>query len=190
MKRFIALLALILIVSGLQAQTQMTVLTTRTYGIPNVLAAYTAGDVVGDSGRYATPIEFQNAVRYAGGSGQILSATLVMDSINVTTGTFRLHLFRDSTDYTKAATNTLDTLDDHAAYVIKVTCRGIYVGYIDFTLLAGPTGSTMSYAQNTAPAIYFTTLRYRSLWGVLTATGAYTRKQTGAFTITLRIRED
>jgi hypothetical protein len=155
-----------------------------------VLAAYTAGDVVGDSGRYATPIDFKNAVTYTSGSGTILSATLAMDSINVTNGTFRLHLFRDSTDYLSATTNKLDTLADNGAYTINTTCRNIYVGYIDFTLIAGPTGSTMSYAQNTAPNIVFTTNRYRSLWGVLTATAAYTRKYTGAFTITLRIKED
>jgi hypothetical protein len=193
MKKILVSLASVMLVASMQAQTIRTILVTKYWLHPSIQTAYTAGDIVADSSRFSVPIEFPNAVTHAPGSGQILSATLAIDSINVASGTFRLHLFRDSTNSLLPLTNTLDTLADNAAYVIKPTCRNIYIGYIDFTLLAGPAGSTLSYCQNTAPGIYFTVPeRSRSLWGILTATAGYTRPYVDGkgFTITLRIRED
>jgi hypothetical protein len=153
---------------------------------PNNSTAYSASDVVSDSGSTAKLRKWANVVDYDGRQAQIVSALLMADTITATNGTFRLHLFGDSTNWVGGY--AVAPIADHAQFTLKDTSKSVYVGYIDFTLVAGGTASTMCVAQNTAPAIYFTTSRYRSLWGVLVASAAYVPREYGTLTLVLTVK--
>ena len=159
-------------------------ISTISFKRPNNSTAYSAGDVVSDSATHKLR-KFTNVVDYPGQTGQILSAMLMADTIIATNGTFRLHLFGDST---YSGVYAVGSIADHAAFTLLDTMKTVYVGYIDFTLVAGAAGSTMCVAQNTAPAIYFTTRRYTTLWGILVATAAYVPREYGTFTIALTVK--
>ena len=137
-------------------------------------AAYTAGDVVGDS----------NFVSFtsAGYSGVVRSAYLAADTMNVATATFRLYLFSD-TSYT-GDTTRMKKFADNAAYTLLAADAKNVAGYVDFTLVTAGAGSTLSNAYVGNVDLPYTTRR-GCLFGVLTATGAYQPAYQGTFTIRL-----
>jgi len=178
------------VVPGITASSPI-VTSTISFKRPNNSTAYSAGDVVSDSATHKLR-KFTNIVDYPGQPAQIVSALLMADTIIATNGTFRLHLFGDSTysGVTADAANfySVGSIADHAAFTLLDTSKTVYVGYIDFTLVAGAAGSTMCVAQNTAPGLYFTTRRYTTLWGTLVATAAYVPREYGTFTISLTVK--
>jgi hypothetical protein len=140
----------------------------RTFSLHHTTAAaYTAGDVVGDS----TFINFANV----GKSGIVNSAYLAFDTSNITNGTFRLYLLRDTT----YLSIKMPVIDDNASWTLTSGMDSLIVGYLDFTLVSGlvtATGSANAYITNCN--LQFET-KNNTLHGVLTATGAYQPKAVG-----------
>jgi hypothetical protein len=143
----------------------------------NTAAAYTAGDVVGDS----SFIRFTSARN----SGIITGAYLAGDTINVANATFRLYVFSD-TSYTD--TTRMKIFDDHAAFTLLAADAKNVAGYIDFTLVTGGAGSTLANAYVGNINLPYTTRR-GVLFGVLTATGAYQPGYLETFTVRLMFGE-
>jgi hypothetical protein len=137
-------------------------------------AAYTAGDVVGDSNFVYFPA--------AGRQGIVSGAYLAADTINVANATFRLYLFSD-TSYV-GDTTRMKKFDDNAAFTLLAADARNVAGYIDFTLVTAGAGSTLANAYVGNINLPYATRR-GVLFGVLTATGAYVPAYLGTFTLKL-----
>jgi hypothetical protein len=169
----VALLVLFATVAFSQVRTQRVTFQKNA----NTAAAYTAGDVVGDSAF----VRFTSAGR----KGVVLSAYLAGDTINVANATFRLYVFSD-TSYTD--TTRMKVFDDHAAYTLLAADAKNVVGYVDFTLVTAGAGSTLANAYVGNVNLPFNTRR-GVLFGVLTATAAYQPGYLETFTLRLSFGE-
>jgi hypothetical protein len=185
MKKVLVILAMILLVAEVQSQIIRSMVAFKR---PLPVGAYTAGDVVGDSAGTLRPnyIEFKNVVDYAGRDGMVVSAVLTMDSINVANGTFRLWIFNDTT---LTDTTGIPLIADHGALTLLTAYRTKIAGYIDFTIVTAGAGSTMAIAQNNAANIYFQAGKSKSIFGILTATGAYVPARNGNVFVSLRLKQ-
>ncbi len=135
---------------------------------------YGAGDAVNDSTTSVTKVlVFKNIPSNYGGDGFITMARIALDTNNVTTATFRLYLFDDSTGITRIA--------DNSAYTLLAASVQHLIGYLDFgTPITGGTGSTLVTNEIVNQGFRFQTKSSsRDLYGTLVALGAYTPKWNG-----------
>lgn len=130
--------------------------------------AYTAGGTV------AIAMYFALASLLASGYGRIVSARIVADSAVVTNGSFRLWLFASQPTATV----------DNATFPLLWADRASRLGYLDFTLATGGTGS------DCGEAIATTDIEYdcdsdKNLFALLEARAAYTPTSSELFYIEL-----
>ena len=148
--------------------------TTATITRPSNTTAYTAGDVVGDTGGSA--IISLTAAGPAAGFVIIQSASLVFSDSTVPSGmgAFRLHLF--STSPTAIA--------DNAPFDLTSTDRATYMGYVDFPA-PQDLGSSI-YTQTDYPGrLIKLAAASTTLFAELETRGAYT--PVSASTVSIRI---
>jgi hypothetical protein len=147
---------------------------------PANATAYAAGDIVTSLADSAI-LNFAKVDNFPGHS-YIVGARIVLDTAS-TAGSFRLWIYNNSTDYSKIA--------DNAAYVIPYNAiRTALVGYIDFSLSAQGVGAS-SGGNAVAEAninIPITGTYTNGLYGVLTATSAYTPKFSGRVWLGLTVQ--
>jgi len=155
---------------------------------PANATAYTAGDVV-KAVADSLPIEITYPVAISRFfSGYIVAAKLEHDTANTTNGTFRLFFYGDSVNLGKTV--------DNAAFtpVFGDDFDSLRIGHVNFTLQSAGTASSQvvdHYLQVDPPLPFVldgTSAVKRSIWGILTATGAYTPKRSGTFRITIWIQ--
>ena len=173
------LLLLLCLPVALSAQT-FVYMDTLSFVRPASPTAYAAGDIVTAVADSAI-LNFTKPGSYPGHS-YIVGASLVVDTPS-TAGSFRLWLYRSSSDYSK--------IGDNGAYVSPYNAlRTALIGYIDFTLTAQGVGAS-SGGNGTVEAnlnIPFTSTAGAGIYGVLTATSAYTPKHSGRVHLALRIQ--
>ena len=178
MKRILILILLLLSVSILQAQQAprpfigtYTVSLTR----PGNSTAYAAADVVNSATARAS--------RFTGdwSKGAVSGATLVVDTLNATNGTFRLFLLKDTTG--------VNAITDNAAFSPTPAVLRNIVGVVDFTLVVtGTSSATGTYAVNRDFKAYFSGAT--GLYGILTASAAWVPDSAGVVTIGITVAPD
>lgn len=138
--------------------------------------AYTAGDAV--SARSDSLLERIIAATELG-RGEIKMVELYADTVNTTNATFRVWFLSDTSGFGKVA--------DNAALNMTSAKFANVIGYSDMTLeTTGSASSTAAYDVNVGAQIFFNRTYATSASGVyvlLTATGAYTPKSGGVFTV-------
>jgi hypothetical protein len=106
---------------------------------PSDTTAYTAKDVVGNTGTAAV-MEFAGAGRIAGGHGNLVKARLFTDSATAMLGSsFRLHLYKE----------TPTPIADNSPFTLLYANKSNRVGYIDIGPLA-----TEATGSNAASALW------------------------------------
>lgn len=148
------------------AQTIKNVVFTTSFTRPSDTTAYTAEDSVNETGGVTTCLTFtvEDALPInLGSSLQIKTAILRTNSNNTTNGSFRLNLYDQS----------VSSFVDNSPFPMLWANRAKKVGYIDFTLATGGSGSDSSEAVVTDVNV---SVRAQStaLYGVLIAKAAYT----------------
>ena len=138
-------------------------LSTASFTRPADTTAYAAQDVVSNSTTAPTVLTFGNVGRINGGSGLILAARHLKSS--TVAASYRLHLYRVAPT----------AINDNAQFALLYANRASRIGFIDFSHLAGGTGSDSTHALAT-----FTNLPFvcdaasASLFGLLVAAAGYT----------------
>ena len=133
---------------------------------PADTTAYAAQDVVSNSTSAPALLVFSNAARALGGSGLILSARHMKNSTTTAGASYRLMLYSH---------NIVTPINDNAQFTMLFANRATRIGFIDFTHLAGGTGSDATGALSTFLNLPFVcNAAHSSLWGILTVTSAYT----------------
>jgi hypothetical protein len=108
-------------------------------------------------------LTFSGASRFNGGSGLILSARHIKNSVTTANASFRLYLYRASAT----------AVNDNAQFPLLWANRANRIGSIDFTHTTQGTGSDSSSALTTFVNLPFVATG-TSLFGQLQATAAYT----------------
>ena len=169
MKKLLFLLCLPVVLSA------QTFSDTLSFYRPANPTPYSNGDIVCALSDSAI-LRFPTFYRYQGGF--ITGAVVSVDTAS-TAGSFRLWLFNDSTGFTK--------IGDNAAWVAPAAMiRYGLVGFIDFSLSSSGLGAGSGGAADFVTAqIPFVSLGANGLYGILTASGAYTPKLSGRVTVKL-----
>lgn len=131
---------------------------------PSDTTAYTAKDVVGNTGTAAV-ITLEDIARVEGGVGEIVAALLATDQ-STNTATYRLHIF-----------NVAPTaIADNAAFTLLEADIGAYQGYIDFAaMVTEASGSEVAHSLNTTVRLPFVCADgSRDLYAVLTNVATFT----------------
>lgn len=127
------------------------------------MAVYAAEDVVNNSTSSPAILTFSASPALTSGKSIILKTLKVCtDNATVTNGSFRINVFKES----------VTPIADNAAWTLLYANRSKKVGYIDFTLTTGGTGSDASEAIITDVNIPFK-LASEYFYGVLVAKAAY-----------------
>lgn len=150
---------------------------TATFTRPANTTQYTAGDVVAG----ASPcFEIPAAADFPGGGGYIIGAQLLTDNSATTNASFRLWLF---------SSNVSGIAADNAAFVLPTAdATARLVGYIDFSLdTVGQGGTLKALGANQNANLAFNTGVNTSLYGIITATAAYTPASAQNFYLSLQI---
>lgn len=147
------------------AQNITNALFTASFTRPANTTAYTAEDAVNDNTSTPHIMSFSSSevTMMAGQDIIIKSLKVTTDNATVTNGSFRLYLCKSSQTIT--ADNTPQTL--------LYANRANRIGYIDFTLATGGSGSDCGEAVITGETIPFK-LTSGSFYGYLVAKAAYT----------------
>jgi len=136
-----------------------------TFARPADTTAYTAKDVVGNTGAAAN-LTFTNIARVNAGSGIICKARLMADN-KALVGRYRLHLL-----------NVAPTpIADNSPYLLLYANAAVRIGSIDFAAMAteDATNSTASASLNTSIRLAFTcAAASRTLYAALETLDAYT----------------
>jgi hypothetical protein len=168
-----------------QAQGDAVYADTLFFVRPSNATAYAAGDVVcaaSDSGILSFSFIAGSTTARNAGSGYLVGGMMLVDTA-ITSGSFRLWLFRSSTGFSKIA--------DNAAYVFPFNMARKYaVGYIDFTFTSQGigSGSTCNMALSTSENVPLRRVPATGLYGVLTATSAVTLKHGGIIRLGLMVQ--
>lgn len=146
------------------AQNIKNTLYTASFTRPANTTAYTAEDAVNDNTSTPHILTFTSSENtlLAGQDLIIKSLKVTTDNATVTNGSFRLYLCKESQTIT--ADNTPQTL--------LYSNRANRIGYIDFTLASGGTGSDCGEAVITGETIPFR-LSSNAFYGYLVAKAAY-----------------
>lgn len=158
---------------GFQAASSVT------FTRPNDTTAYAAGDAVSNSTSSPTILTFAGAARATGGSGLILSARHIKNSVTTANATFRLWLYRD----------TASAVNDNAQFPLLWANRANRIGFIDFSHTTAGTGSDSSSSLTTYVGLPFAAVG-TALYGQLTATAAYTPAAQEQHFIELQIAQN
>lgn len=149
---------------------------------PNDSSAYAANDVVSDSTSATTMQALANAVRVAGGSGEILGIRLSTDKKSITPR-FRIHFYN---------TNGATVSGDNAAWQDKYADIGKRVAYYDLPAMttgADSTNSNMSRSVDMTMDIPYTCVG-TSLYFVLEALDVFTPSALEKFTLTVFVKRN
>lgn len=160
-----------------------TVMTSQAFTRPSNTTAYAANQVVGFTAG-ATNMTFSSAARVNNGSGRIVKARLMANSVTTTNALFRLFLF-----------NAAPTAQaDQAAFNLLYANRASSQGFIDF---AGPItsgGSSDSIeipdTMNNGNLKFVCTGGVTTLYGILVALAAYVPTSAETFYTELTIEQD
>jgi hypothetical protein len=129
-------------------------------------AVYAAEDSVSNSTTTPSIITFSAITGQEAAAGKsLLLKTLKVftDNATVTNGSFRLNLFRES----------ITPVNDNAAFPVLYANRAKKIGYVDFTLTSGGSGSTGAEAFITDVNV-LARLAGANVYGALVAKAAYT----------------
>lgn len=127
--------------------------------------AYTAGDCVGAGGADSL-LELAKAANNSGGGGYIIGAQLLTDNAATTNGEFRLWLFSD----------LIIGATDNVAFDLPIGAGAekSLIGYIDFILETTGQGANKKALKLERNVNMAYKCADTSLYGLLTATAAYT----------------
>jgi hypothetical protein len=114
-------------------------------------------------------------------AGYLTNMSMMVDTANGTNAQFRLWLFLDSANVTKAA--------DNAAFALLAGVTNIQniIGYIDFNLSTEGTGSTGAFAQVDGIGKAFVVGNAREFYGLLEAKAAWVPGNGATFRIKYRL---
>ena len=157
---------------------------TATVTRPANTTQYASGDLIANSATAASVTAMSFTVGASGTIGKIATARLYKSDDDVTTASFRLHLF------TSSPVSTAPTNGDNGAIQIATDEAG-YVGSIDFDMTA--TGIDIHTGGNQAVGVPFSSrdIYYRlarnsaALYGLIEARGTYTPASGEVFTVEL-----
>lgn len=147
------------------AQNITNVLYTASFARPSNTTQYTAEDAVNDNTSTPHILAFTSSENSPKTGQDIIIKTLKVSTNNatVTNGSFRLYICKASQTITA----------DNTAQTLLYTDRSNRVGYIDFTLTSGGTGSDCGEAIVTGETIPFK-LSSGAFYGYIVAKAAYT----------------
>jgi len=149
--------------------------------------AYTAGDIVADSGSHYRYFTFSQIGTINGSRGKITNVTVQMDTANATNTTVKVRFFSvsDTTGLWAAFPS------DNAALQSTFEAGGgkyLLFGDVAVTLaIFGTSGGGATAAEGTATAAIPYTLLNGKLYCVVIATGAFTPKHLGTFRVTTQV---
>lgn len=142
----------------------------------NDTTAYAAEDVINNSTSSPSLLTFTSSDISLQGGQSFIAKTLrvITDSSTTTNASFRLYLLK----------STQTAIADNSAQTLLYTNRSKRIGYIDFTLTSGGTGSDCAEAMVTDVNIPFK-LSSGAIYGYLVAKAAYTPTSGQNFTFEL-----
>lgn len=160
----------------------MTFRSTATVTRPANTTAYASGDLIANSATASEVTAMEFTAGASGTPGKILTARLYKSDDDVTTASFRLHLF------TASPVATAPTNGDNGAIQVTTDEAG-YVGSIDFDMtdIDIHTGGNVAVGVPfDSREIYFKLASNLSaLYGLLEARGTYTPASAEVFTVEL-----
>lgn len=153
---------------------------------PADTTAYATGDLVANSTTAGSvnALSFTTAARVSGGSGLVVGARIQKSTNTTTNAAFRLHLFTVVPTFTSAGDNSA------ISTVVQASGKG-YLGYIDipsmtgFAAVAWGTGAP----DNARGGLPFVAVA-QTLYGIVTARGAYTPGSAEVFTVSIMVLQD
>ena len=152
---------------------------------PSDTNAYAAGDAVTNSTSSPSPMTFDGASRFNGGSGVITSAILISSANQSTKGLFDLYLY----DTSPAADN------DNAAWTPSDGETETFIGRISFNV-ADVGDAAAGASGNVAYFVHGLSIPFKSgggnndIFGLLVTRNAYTPVSAEKFTVRLGIIQD
>ena len=147
---------------------------------PADILAYAVNDAVSNSTSAPTILTFANAARVAGGSGEILRASITTD-LATWAAAIRLHLF----------TTSVTPVNDNAQFPSLYVNDTSWVGMIDFPGMSSEgTGSTSAFSLVTGSMPYVCNADGIALYGIPVCKGIQTPASAQNFNIRLLVRKN
>lgn len=155
---------------------------------PANATAYTAGDVVADSGNHYRYFTFSNIGIRNGSRGKITNVIVQMDTANATNTTVKVRFFSVSDTTGLWASIASDNAAFQSQFQPVSTGNYQWFGDVAVTMaIFGTTGGGATASEGTATAAIPYNLLNGKLYCVVLATGAFTPGHNGTFRVIVQV---
>jgi hypothetical protein len=192
MKRIILLTIWLVFLAWSIGFAQASFIDTVLFVRPSAVAAYASGDLVADSGDHCRYFSFLKVGSRAGSRGKILTVSIMADTSNGTTASFKVRFFTASDTTGLWAKFCADNAVFQSFFQTSAG-QFIWLGDVSVTLSAYGTvggGATCAEGTGTADLPYVLIDSNGTLYCAIIATGAYTPKLYGRIRVIVGVERD